>query len=121
MRTKEQQRAWREKMGLIWVILVLMAGVGFLTFGFTKAVCNTTTTRFYAGSIDTGSVVIHGYAYDFDKFNHPKVGSFDGTQNPLYVGKAIRAQLENEIPKDLPLERDFRVRPHILIPSPRHL
>ena len=73
-------------MGLIWVILVLMAGVGFLTFGFTKAVCNTTTTRFYAGSIDTVSVVIHGYAYDFDKFNHPKVGSFDGTQNPLYVG-----------------------------------
>ena len=27
----------------------------------------------------------------------------------LYVGKAIRAQLENEIPKDLPLDRDFRV------------
>ncbi|GJJ13846.1 hypothetical protein Clacol_008103 [Clathrus columnatus] len=29
-------------------------------------------------------------------------------KNPLFVGKAIRAQLEHEIPQDLPLERDFR-------------
>ena len=29
-------------------------------------------------------------------------------KNPLLVGRAIRAQLENEVPKDLPLERDFR-------------
>ncbi|KAA1475748.1 aromatic compound dioxygenase [Dentipellis sp. KUC8613] len=29
-------------------------------------------------------------------------------KDPLLVGKAIRAQLEHEIPKDLPLERDFR-------------
>lgn len=31
-------------------------------------------------------------------------------KDPLRVGKAIRAQLENEIPTDLPLERDFKVR-----------
>lgn len=29
-------------------------------------------------------------------------------KDPHLVGKAIRAQLENEIPQDLPLERDFR-------------
>lgn len=29
-------------------------------------------------------------------------------KNPLLVGRAIRAQLENEVPQDLPLERDFR-------------
>ncbi|KAH9942311.1 aromatic compound dioxygenase [Epithele typhae] len=29
-------------------------------------------------------------------------------KNPLLVGRAIRAQLEKEIPTDLPLERDFR-------------
>ncbi|EPQ50591.1 aromatic compound dioxygenase, partial [Gloeophyllum trabeum ATCC 11539] len=29
-------------------------------------------------------------------------------KNPLLVGKAIRAQLEEEIPVDLPLDRDFR-------------
>ncbi len=30
-------------------------------------------------------------------------------RDPLKVGKAIRAQLENEIPSDLPLDRDFKV------------
>lgn len=29
-------------------------------------------------------------------------------KDPIRVGVAIRAQLENEIPKDLPLEKDFR-------------
>ena len=29
-------------------------------------------------------------------------------KNLLLVGRAIRAQLENEVPQDLPLERDFR-------------
>ncbi|KAF8584932.1 aromatic compound dioxygenase [Ramaria rubella] len=29
-------------------------------------------------------------------------------KNPHLVGKAIRAQLEHEVPQDLPLERDFR-------------
>ena len=29
-------------------------------------------------------------------------------KDPLLVGKAIRAQLEQEIPQDLPLEKDFR-------------
>ena len=29
-------------------------------------------------------------------------------KNPLLVGRAIRAQLEHAVPKDLPLERDFR-------------
>lgn len=29
-------------------------------------------------------------------------------KNPLLVGRAIRAQLEREVPKDLPLEHDFR-------------
>lgn len=29
-------------------------------------------------------------------------------KNPLLVGKAIRAQLENEIPTDLPLDKEFK-------------
>lgn len=29
-------------------------------------------------------------------------------RNPLLVGRAIRSQLENEIPQDLPLEKEFR-------------
>ncbi|WFC93830.1 chitin synthase [Malassezia brasiliensis] len=36
IKTPEQQRAWREKMGLIWIILVIMGLVGYITFGFTE-------------------------------------------------------------------------------------
>jgi chitin synthase len=86
IRTPEQQRAWREKMGLVSIILSLMAGVGFLTFGFTKAVCGTPPNRFAAGSIETGSVIIHGFAYDLSTWNHPQTASFDGKTNPLFVG-----------------------------------
>ncbi|KAG6853144.1 hypothetical protein C0991_006583 [Blastosporella zonata] len=92
IRTPEQQRAWREKMGLISLILVLMAGVGFLTFGFTEAVCGTPRNRFHGGAIGdefigNSSVVIHGYDYDFSKFKHPAAGStFNGSQNPVLDG-----------------------------------
>ena len=36
------------------------------------------------------------------------MASLQQMKDPILVGKAIRAQLEHEIPQDLPLERDFR-------------
>ncbi|KAI0049267.1 glycosyltransferase family 2 protein [Auriscalpium vulgare] len=86
IRSPEQQRAWREKMGLLSIIAQLMASVGFLTFGFTEVVCGKPPNRFHSGFIDTGSVIIHGYDYDFSHFNHPAVGNFDGHSNPLFEG-----------------------------------
>ena len=50
-------------MGLLSLIAVLMAGVGFLTFGFTQTVCGKPPLRFPSGTIQTGSVIIHGYDY----------------------------------------------------------
>lgn len=73
-------------MGLISIIAILMGFVGFVTFGFTQVVCGTPVNRFHAGSIDTGSVIIHGYDYDFSQFKHPQVGDFNGNTNPLFVG-----------------------------------
>lgn len=86
IRSPEQQRAWREKMGLISLIVILMAGVGFLTFGFTEVVCGKPPNRFHTGSIEPASVIIHGYDYDLSRFNHPKAGNFDGRSNPLFEG-----------------------------------
>ncbi|KAK7695219.1 hypothetical protein QCA50_002409 [Cerrena zonata] len=86
IRTPEQQRAWREKMGLLSIIISLMAGVGFLTFGFTEAVCGQPPNRFQSGFIQNASVIIHGYDYDFSNFKHPAVGDFDGNANPLFEG-----------------------------------
>ena len=73
-------------MGLLSIILVLMAGVGFLTFGFTETVCGTPPNRYESGTIQNASVIIHGFDYDFSNFNHPAVGNFDGHTNPLFVG-----------------------------------
>jgi len=92
IQTPEQQRAWREKMGIVSIILLLMGGVGFLTFGFTKSVCGEPPNRFHGGQIGdayigNGTVVIHGYNYNLEKFNHPPAGTtFNGTTNPLYTG-----------------------------------
>lgn len=36
------------------------------------------------------------------------MASIDQMKDPLLVGKAIRAQLEHEIPQDLQLDKDFR-------------
>lgn len=69
-----------------------MAGVGFLTFGFTESVCGQPADRFHGGAvgdgfIGNGSVVIHGYTYDFTQFKHPSAGTtFDGNTNPLIEG-----------------------------------
>jgi len=79
-------------MGLVSIILILMAGVGFLTFGFTISVCGKPPNRFHGGAIGddfigNGSVVIHGYDYNFTQFRHPRAGStFNGSTNPLITG-----------------------------------
>lgn len=86
IRTPEQQRAWREKIGLIFVILLEMAAVGFVTFGFTETVCGTPPNRYHQGEISNASVIIHGYDYDFSNFKHPAVGPFNGSTNPLLSG-----------------------------------
>ncbi|KAJ3546178.1 hypothetical protein NM688_g5541 [Phlebia brevispora] len=87
IRTPEQQRAWREKMGLLSIIAALMAAVGFLTFGFTETVCGKPPNRFHNGFIENASVIIHGYDYDFSHFKHPATDTiFNGTTNPLYQG-----------------------------------
>ncbi|KAG1747641.1 glycosyltransferase family 2 protein [Suillus lakei] len=86
IRTPDAQRAWREKMGLISIILMEMAAVGFITFGFTEAVCGVPPNRFHQGQIQNNSVIIHGYDYDFSNFKHPAVGPFNGSTNPLLTG-----------------------------------
>ncbi|BGP23539.1 chitin synthase, glycosyltransferase family 2 protein [Rhodotorula toruloides] len=83
-RTKDRQDAWREKIGLLSVIALCMAFVGFLTFGFTQAVCGTPALRYRAGSIEGGSMIFHGYDYDMDSFRHPAAAGISEGSNPLY-------------------------------------
>ncbi|KAK4190545.1 glycosyltransferase [Podospora australis] len=68
---KAQQRAWREKMGLISIILFIMGFVGFLTFGFTAVVCGKPPLRLRVNEVGAGYMIFHGSAYDLSNSRHP--------------------------------------------------
>ncbi|CZS98324.1 probable chitin synthase 4 [Rhynchosporium agropyri] len=84
MPAKEQQRAWREKMGLISIILLIMACVGFLTFGFTATVCGNPGLRLRVNHVDAGYMIFHGKAYDLSKSKHPIARGITANANVLY-------------------------------------
>src|SRR4051794_24292151 len=75
------QRAWREKMGLVLIILLLCAAVGFLTFGFQQTVCGlsvTTQSRIAYNAVGPTQVVVGGRIYDAANFNtHPATNLTD--------------------------------------------
>ena len=81
---RAQARAWREKMGLISLILLICAFVGFLTFGFTQAVCGTPKERLRVNHVDRGYIIIHGRAYRMDKMRHPAALGIPKGSNVLY-------------------------------------
>ena len=81
---KAQQRAWREKMGLISIILLICAFVGFLTFGFTQAVCGQPGLRLKVNHVDSGYMIFHGSAYNLDNSKHPAARGILAGQNVLY-------------------------------------
>lgn len=70
-RSKAEARAWREKMGLLSIIAMIMGFVGFLTFGFTRTVCGSPKTRLQVNSVDSGYMIFFGQAYDLSGSHHP--------------------------------------------------
>ena len=82
---KEQQRAWREKMGLVSIILFIMLFVGFLTFGFTEAVCpNGGPLRLRINHVGLGFMIFHGQAYDLTTSHHPLARGISAGGNVLW-------------------------------------
>jgi chitin synthase len=79
-----QQQAWREKIGLISVILLLGGFVGFLTFGFTQAVCAEPPISFSIDKITNGYLIINGRAYDLTHSAHPAAIGVPAQSNVLY-------------------------------------
>ena len=64
-RTPEWKRAWREKIGLLSIILVLMAGVGLLYVGRLLIVSMVTPL-----AMDPSSLMAI-YDYNLSTFKHP--------------------------------------------------
>lgn len=84
MPTKDRQIAWREKIGLITVILYIGAFVAFLTFGFTSTVCNSNTLRVRNNEVNSGMLIIHGHMYDLTQSKHPEAYGVPASSNVLY-------------------------------------
>ena len=94
IKTPEQQRAWREKMGLVWIILVIMGLVGYITFGFTETVCGTNQRYnlydLQYGDKSNGIVIGYGTAFSMDSFRHPRVEGdpdLNGNTTPIYTDR----------------------------------
>ena len=81
---KAQQRAWREKMGLISIIILICAFVGFLTFGFTQAVCGTQQEQLRVNQVDDGYMIFHGSAYNLENSRHPAARGILANQTVVY-------------------------------------
>lgn len=82
---KEAQRAWREKMGLISIIALIMLFVGFLTFGFTQTVCPAGgPTRLRNNNVGLGYMIFHGQAYDLSRSKHPLARGVPAGSNVLF-------------------------------------
>ncbi|KAJ1553052.1 hypothetical protein HK405_009094, partial [Cladochytrium tenue] len=60
------QQAFREKLALCIIIFVLMAIVGFLTFGFQSSVCTQASSANYMSLSSLGYVGIHGTAWSLN-------------------------------------------------------
>ncbi|KAL3458461.1 chitin synthase D [Aspergillus heterothallicus] len=84
MPQKAQRSAWREKIGLISLILMIAAFVGFLTFGFTATVCGNPPTRLKINEIGSGYMIFHGQAYDLSGSEHPAAAGIPQDTNVLY-------------------------------------
>lgn len=84
MPKKERQVAWREKCGLISIILMLGAIIAFITFGFTQTVCNNTSIRMRNNEISSGYLIIDGKAFDLTSSSHPAAAGITAGTNVLY-------------------------------------
>lgn len=84
MPARAQRRAWREKVGLISIIILIAAFVGFLTFGFTQAVCGQPGLRLKINHVDSGYMIFHGEAYNLDSSMHPAALGVPLDSNVLY-------------------------------------
>ncbi|KAI8322585.1 hypothetical protein GQ54DRAFT_259670, partial [Martensiomyces pterosporus] len=87
------QMAWREKMGLVSIILLIMGAIAFLTFGFQQVLCGLSgkQTRIKWNEVGDGYVVVHGRAYDITRFKHDLATPWTGEAGANLMGPPANA------------------------------
>ncbi|KAG0206553.1 Chitin synthase, class 3 [Mortierella sp. GBA30] len=88
MHTPEIQRAWREKIALVSLIVIMVCAVAFLTFGLQQALCRDQQSgKFVAGSRDQG-LIVNGMGYYFN--------SEPGHGGPVWLHPSLNTQISTE-------------------------
>lgn len=74
IKERDQQDAWREKVALVVIIILLCTTVGFLTFGFTQTVCGRPSPRIQGSQLKAaGATAIHGRGISTEGYTHPVI------------------------------------------------
>ncbi|KAL1923667.1 uncharacterized protein VTP21DRAFT_8647 [Calcarisporiella thermophila] len=66
VRSQMEQRAWREKIALIIIIILLCGCVGFLSFGLQPVMCKEPLARIRITDLGESYFIAQGHAYGFD-------------------------------------------------------
>ncbi|PVU89161.1 hypothetical protein BB561_005510 [Smittium simulii] len=86
---KDQRTAWREKIGLVSIILLMCGIVGFLTFGLQSVLCKS-NIRIQRSLLKNKYIVVRGYAYDVSQFGHP-ASDLTGPDRASIIGAPLNA------------------------------
>ncbi|KAJ3362204.1 Chitin synthase, class 3 [Allomyces arbusculus] len=70
MHDPDVQQAWREKMALCTIILVVMAALAFLTFGFNALLCQYHDVTVDVNQVGGTQILVKGMALDVASFQH---------------------------------------------------
>ncbi|KNE71091.1 hypothetical protein AMAG_20292 [Allomyces macrogynus ATCC 38327] len=70
MHDPDVQQAWREKMALCTIILVVMAALAFLTFGFNALLCQYHDVTVDVTQVSGAQILVKGMALDVASFQH---------------------------------------------------
>ncbi|KAK5779361.1 hypothetical protein RI543_003252 [Arxiozyma heterogenica] len=62
---KEQQKLWREKIGLLVIIFVLGTFVSYLTLGLVKTTCSFQNLKLNVNNLGLSYIAIHGRAFKY--------------------------------------------------------
>ena len=100
MKTKDRRLAWREKIGLLSIILYIGILVTYLTFGLSSTLCNYSRERLSFEDVSPMVVVINGKTYPYESNYNTDVEYVTVTDDSLvgpskYGGTDISFQFQN--------------------------
>ncbi|KAJ2136655.1 Chitin synthase, class 3, partial [Coemansia sp. RSA 678] len=87
------QLAWREKMGLVSIILLIMGVIAFVTFGLQQVLCGLSgqQTRVKWNDVGNGYAVVNGRAYDIKQYKHADATPWTGGAGANLMGEPANA------------------------------